>query len=124
MNLKFLRNCKIVEGLTASCKKPFNVCQDCSNWSGATRKIEFNSRCAKVAGSEDGKIVLVMQSKLELGSKDKNVKEAAFTVLLLFSENDIHVKEIIGMSVGDMIQGYYFKLDTDGYSLLKEYTVK
>ena len=53
---------RMINSITMSCKKPYVFTQDCSAWSGATRKITVDDYDVVVAGSEDGSTILVMDS--------------------------------------------------------------
>ncbi|MCW1885314.1 hypothetical protein OKA04_11285 [Luteolibacter flavescens] len=53
-----------VSGLTATCSNPYPLTQSCNIWSGAARRIEVGGQKLKIAGSADGKIILIRDAGL------------------------------------------------------------
>lgn len=123
-----------VSAAAASCQSPYELTQDCSIWSGAKREIQIEGFAVRIAGSFDGRTVLVM---------DKNWLLNAFKTGLVFETKDfaseanntsfdavkntllangIKVERVVTMASLGSIYGYYLFLDSDGYSLLKRYT--
>lgn len=43
-----------ISAITMGCGKPFELTQDCSMWSGPTKKIEVGGQVIKVAGNAEG----------------------------------------------------------------------
>jgi hypothetical protein len=105
-----------------SCKKPYKLDQDCSIWTGAKRTIRINEKEINVAGSADGKIVLIMDNKLvtdnaKLSLCCRLVKEKLLA-------NGIGIIKITKFIMGKKDYAYIFDLDNDGYSFLKNLTVE
>ncbi|MCB1666702.1 MAG: hypothetical protein KDI24_00010 [Pseudomonadales bacterium] len=48
-----------VSAIGMSCKKPFALTQDCSNWSGPTKKISLGGQEVKVAGNAEGTVTVM-----------------------------------------------------------------
>ncbi len=114
--------------LGMSCKKPHMLTQDCSGFSGATRLIEVSEFRFKMAGSEDGAIVLMMGAKPNSDAwKGKSAETAnvAYEVTKkLLLDNGINISSVEPVSSGSMLSGYVIKTDGDAYALLSESTVE
>ena len=126
-----------ISSISMSCKKPYELKQDCSIWSGATRTISIEGFDVKIAGSEQEDIVLVMDAHLYTHSAlegltwhlaedyhsvaSNNSFEAVRKVLL---ENGITILRVRPLKSFGNIDGYALELDSDGYSLLKGYSKK
>lgn len=111
-----------ISALTTTCKKPYKLDQDCSSWSGAKRTIKINEKEIKVAGSTDGKIILIMDKQFvpddaRLSSCFQLVKEKLLS-------NGIGIIKVTKLVTGKKDYGYILELNGDGYSILKNYTVK
>lgn len=48
-----------VSAIFMTCGSPFALTQDCSNWSGPTKKISIGGQEVKVAGNENGTITVM-----------------------------------------------------------------
>lgn len=119
-------------GLT--CEKPYPLSQDCSYWSGGTRKVEIEGFEVKIAGSADGTTVLVIDSgwspgllesglmfeRVDVGSVTKRTSFDVIKNTLL--ENDITISEVVPVTAFGTVAGYYLILGSDGYAVLKKHT--
>lgn len=109
-----------LSGGTLTCNKPYKFEQDCSFWSGAKRFIKIKERKIKVAGSDDGKIILV-EDKLFTNN------ESMFACFELVREElqskGISVVKVIKVMTMNRVWGCILELDGDGYSILKNYSV-
>ncbi len=52
-----------ISAIGMGCNKPHTLTRDCSGFSGATRLIEISDFRFKIAGSEDGTIILMTGAK-------------------------------------------------------------
>lgn len=100
-----------------SCKKPFVLEQDCSSWSGPTRRIEVRGVTIKVAGSADGRTIALMSSS---AWKPQFPLEGYAAVEAELRSHNMEIRNITTIETFGTIQGYIFELDRDGYSILKE----
>jgi hypothetical protein len=114
-----------------SCKDPYLLEQDCSNFLGATRKVMVGNRRVAVAGSKDGTIVLLMEPDTastvlanQVGfhnpAHDEAVNENYRVVRAYFDSKSVSVKRVRAVRAPERIDGYILELGSDGYSLLKE----
>ena len=128
---------KPVKPFWMTCKKPYALEQDCSIWSNfSKKKLRIDGYDLRVAGSKDGKTILVM----ERGTKTVNFNDALsgnsslnssyHSIAKVLQDNGIVVntvrplKETAGVSTGTNLSGYFLLLEQDGYSILDQYKVK
>ncbi len=105
-----------------SCKKPYKLDQDCSSFSGAKRTIKINEKEMNIAGSADGKIVMVTNNQIVT-----NKARLALCCCLIKEKllaNGIRIIKVTKFIVGNKEYAYIFDLDNDGYSFLKNFTVE
>ena len=134
--VKEATNKKFISTVSTSCAKPYSLEQDCSKWWGAKRMIDINGNKLKIAGTADGKIILVM---------DKSPIASAFKAGLAYPFHDSYSKgnsdnfQVIkyelqnqGVEIVDVrpmgsfgsLDGYFLVLNKDGYSALKMFSVE
>ena len=70
---------EILSTFRVTCNNPYQLTQDCSNAMGARRTIRIADRKIKIAGSEDGKTILIMDAH--------PIRNAALTGATLFMYN-------------------------------------
>lgn len=119
----------------ASCNKPYDITQDCNFFTGAEREIELNGYKAKVAGSENGKVILIvgdghllnsMSDAFTLGYNDSRTepsKKALNFIKRKLQKEGIQIIKITKLMSRGGIDGYFLELDGDGYSILKKYSL-
>ncbi len=75
----------------------------------------------RIAGSDDGKVVLVTHGRL---IRDPSVV-ACFQLVRheLLTKAGIHVLNVVKVVYSGRVGGFILELDGDGYSFLKNYTV-
>jgi len=112
-----------VSGISASCKKPYHLTQDCSWTVGAKRKIDISGQKASIAGSEDGHVVLVMGYKVTGDVKGEKLRRAFNEIVIYLESKDINIIKLKKMELMNAPYGYYLELDGDGYSLLKKLSI-
>jgi hypothetical protein len=119
-----------------SCSRPYAFSQDCLSGYRATRDIQLHDRKMKIAGSEDGKLILVMDEKyysdsmkraFSLGISDAGTDQAmqcGRIVESFFKAKNLKIVKKLKMVEMGSVAGFIFELEDDGYSLLKEYTIE
>jgi hypothetical protein len=122
-----------INAVTMTCNRPYVLKQDCSIWNGATRRITIDGFHVKVAGSEDGTVVLVMDANMlgnQFGdfftinspSHSEASNHSYHAVRRVLDEAGIEVIRVRPLrSFGD-INGYVLELAADGYSLLRTFS--
>lgn len=134
-----IKNKNVIEKIPVgfvTCKKPYLLEQDCSYFSGATRTVEFDGHKLRIAGSNDGRILMVTEDSpilhgvtdgLTLGfsdtRSDANIECFEVVKVKLLSSNINIIRTIKIVDGYGRIDGYLLELDSDGYSLLKEYSI-
>jgi hypothetical protein len=127
-----------VNAVHVTCKKPYLLEQDCSNWSGAKRKILIDDYQCKIASSDDGTVILIMTSaktgeatEEELRSPTSHLLTKANNRCLELISSELSKHEITILKTVEMelnlssyleTCGYFLELDGDGYSILKQFT--
>jgi hypothetical protein len=105
-----------------SCKKPYPLERDCSWISGPTRKIEISGLQLKVAGSSDGRVIVVIpddQTKHAFKGDLPNASvKAAFEVAAELESQGVKIVRQIPIVTSGQAAGYVLELESDGYSLL------
>lgn len=138
-----VRDSKGVEPLTTvfvSCDRPYSLKQDCSFWEGASREITIGKWHLKIAGSADGRVVMVMPTigdviqaaatdgmleGLGLWTQEHNFVtwQANFYYRMIkreLNKKGITVTKAIPLVTGRDVDGYILELDGDGYSMIKK----
>jgi hypothetical protein len=121
-----------------SCKKPYQLEQDCSSLKHAKRKIVINNYGCNIAASRDGIVILIETpakiseaTEEEIMAQDSYLTEKANKRCLELinselSKNNINiikkVEIIFYQGSHPEIFGYFLELDDDGYSILKQFT--
>ena len=117
-----------ISAIGMGCNKPHTLTQDCSGFSGATRLVEIADFRFKIAGSDDGTIVLMMGAKPNSDAwKGKSTETAnvAYELTKKFLlDNKISITAAEPVSSGSMLAGYVITTDGDAYQLLKEKSVE
>jgi hypothetical protein len=119
-----------------TCSKPYKLTQDCSFWTGAARDIAINGLEIKICGNDGGDVVVVMDGNATANyfkefftlnhenyhSDGTNNSFEAVKKVLLKAGVEIYRVRVIYNPQG--IDGYVLELSSDGYSLLKKYSIK
>lgn len=117
-----------ISAIGMGCNKPYVLTQDCSGFSGATRLIEVADFQFKIAGSEDGSVVLMMGAKPTSDAwsgKSSETANIAYEVTKkALAENGITVTKAEPVSSGSMLAGYVISTTGDAYKVLREMTVE
>ena len=124
-----------ISTLWMTCSNPYVLTQNCSAWNGAAKEIEINGFEINIAGSENGKVVLVMDSDwlsnvlgdvFTLNSPTHSeATNTSFDVIKnVLKEKGIVLKKVIPVQSSGNIDGYIVELGSDGYKELLPYSVK
>jgi hypothetical protein len=107
-----------VSAVSMSCTSPYALTQDCSAWSGAALRIKLKDRVVKVAGSADGKTILVMTDQKTLPTQYET-EQAADSVQEVAIARGVKLVKLEALAIGGSVPGYILTFDSDVYSLLK-----
>ncbi len=111
-----------IPGSWMTCNRPYIFTQNCSTWSGATREIEINGVEMKIAGTADGRVVLVFPTNVNShafrGDLNQASGRAVHEVYVQLQADGVAIEHKIPVKSGGNFMGYVLELDRDGYSLL------
>ena len=117
-----------ISAIGMGCKKPYELVQDCSGFSGASRLVEVSDFQYKIAGSQDGSIVLMMgatpNSDAWSGKDTEKANVAYELTKKLLLDNGIGVSKAEPVSSGSLLAGYVITTDGDAYEVLSKYTIE
>ena len=117
------KNMETVGNLKVTCNNPYPLARDCSSLSGASRKIKIDAIPFKIAGSADGKVVLLRGINLFVPGKYQASLEGGLdAVITVLERHNIGVNKIVGITSWKDTLGYFLELDRDGYSILENYS--
>jgi hypothetical protein len=97
--------------------------QDCSKIIGATRHIIIDEIELRIAGSADGRVLFVM-SKPTLSPDTQALKRGANAVKNFLLSKGVVIIESKAIYGDNIIVGYHYTFNVDGYSYLKALTIK
>jgi hypothetical protein len=107
-----------IGGIGMTCGSPYKLERDCSNWSGPTRQVTLEARTLQIAGSKDGRVVVVMSPDTMSSNSNHFANVRYVSVKQWLGEQGIKVTRVRAITTLGEILGYAMELDGDGYSLL------
>ena len=122
-----------INTISMTCQSPYELAQDCSGWSGATRTVMIDGFEVKVAGSADGKVILVMDAHLmantfsDIGllnspTNSKASNDSFYAVRSLMTAAGIQIQRVRPLRSFGNVNGYILELTSDGYTVLKHHS--
>ena len=108
---------KTHNSFSVTCKKPYQLTQDCSSASGATRVAIIAGTSIKLAGSVDGHIIMLMNNqtlKVDTGKLNKVAGE----IKTIGQEKGFNLQATEVAVLAGEIESYFFIYDGDLYSQL------
>lgn len=114
---------EIISAVTMTCDKPYQLGQDCSK-KRPNRTIRIGDQEMKIAGSNDGKVVLIMNMQERF--IDDASALACFELVRneLLAKGGITVQKAVNVMWARKIRGFFLELDGNGYSFLRNYSVE
>lgn len=107
-----------VSAASMSCSEPHKLEQDCSIWSGAALVVQPERLAVKVAGTADGRIVLV-QTTVAVLPPQLLAEQAADAVLVFARAQGASLTKMEALAIGHHVPGYILHFDRDVYTALK-----
>jgi hypothetical protein len=104
-----------------SCSHPVELERDCSSWSGAKREIELDGVPMKLAGSADGRHVLVLRltnSAAATGRLDEESRQAYLAIAKALRQRGVGIVAVTPIETSGKRVGYLLELDRNGYDVL------
>ena len=107
--------------LSMTCTDPYEFVQDCSGFSGPTLRVKLRDLTVKVAGSSDGRIILVISQGVQ--PTQYLTEQAADAVQAEATTVNAKVLRIEGVALGGHVPGYILHFDKDVYTTVKKSAV-
>jgi hypothetical protein len=105
--------------VSVTCTEPYVLVHGCSSWSGASQRVRLNGLDAKVAGTADGKIILVMTDSSGLPTQYQT-EQVADAVQERAKATGAKLLKIEAFAIGSSVPGYFLHFDKDVYSELNK----
>ena len=126
----YVPDAKGTEAISATamtCSRPYELPQDCSSWSGATREIAIGDVNMKIAGSSDGRIVLLSGPRPNVDTlKGSHTQITNFAYEIVKSElvdAGLEIVKVEPVASMGSLYGYVIELDGDAYSVLRAHSI-
>ena len=117
-----------ISALRMNCDEPYKLTQDCSGITEAARLIEISELQFKIAGIDDGSIVLIMGAKQKSDARSENRAETANVAYELSKtyllKNGVTVEFVEPVSSGGLLAGYVITTDGNAYEFLRRMSVE
>lgn len=111
---------KPINGITMTCKKPYKLSQDCSFITGPKRKIKLKNIEFKIAGSADGKIILIAGKWFR-----SDIAAVAYNEIKnIFAKQNIKIEKVRPLKIFRKTDGYVIVANKNAYQVLSSYTIK
>lgn len=117
-----------VSAIGMGCNKPYKLTRSCSGFSGATREVRLSGVEFKIAGTEDGTVVLIMNARqLSNAARGKSTEASniAYEVAKKhLVDRGVEIRLVEPVASGSLLAGYIVTTDADGYALLSEFATE
>lgn len=111
-----------MSGALATCSSPYRLTQTCNLWSGAARNIEVGGRKLRIAGSADGKIILIKDAALipkeSVTSRGSTAYQAVKQALGAAGVRILKQRDLT--APGGKMMGFFLETDGDAYRVLTQ----
>ena len=109
-----------VSAITLSCGKPFALTQDCSIWSGPTKKINVGGKDIKVSGNADGTITVMFGQE-----KSTQATNLAYDLLKReLVERGYEITSVTPIESAGLMFGYAIETTEPNYQVWEEFAVE
>jgi len=111
-----------VSAIGMSCKKPFELTQDCSGWSGPAKKISVGGQEVKVAGNADGTTTAMFGKN---NSKATQTSNLGFDLLKRELVNrGYEIAKVTPIESAGLMFGYAIETTEPSYQIWDEFKVE
>lgn len=111
-----------MSGALATCNSPYRLTQSCNIWSGAARNIEVGGRKLRIAGSADGRIILIKDAALlpkeSVTSRGSSAYQAVKQALGTARVRILKQRDLT--APGGKMMGFFLETDGDAYRVLTQ----
>ena len=111
-----------VSALGMSCGKPFALTQDCSGWSGPTKKINVGGHQVKVAGNEAGTVTVLFGENNSKATQTSNLGYELLKRELVTKGYEI--TKVTPIESAGLMFGYAIETSEPSYRVWEEFAVK
>lgn len=111
-----------VSAVAMSCGKPFALTQDCSMWSGPTKKISVGGHDVKVAGNAEGTVTVMFG---ENNTKATQTSNLAYDLLKReLVSRGYEITRVTPIESAGLMFGYAIETTEPNYPLWEEFAVE
>ena len=111
-----------INGALATCSSPYPLSQSCNLWSGAARPIQVGGRKLRIAGSADGRIILIKDAALvpkeSVTSRGSSAYQAVQQALGAARVRILKQRDLT--APGGKMMGFFLETDGDAYHVLTQ----
>ncbi|MBI5278767.1 MAG: hypothetical protein HY854_20210 [Burkholderiales bacterium] len=111
-----------ISGFSMSCTVPYVLTQNCSPSGGASLKVQIRDQVARIAGTADGRTVIVMtDAAIPTQAKAEQAAEAVGAVVETTGARLLKMEALAVMGAG--VLGYVLHFDRDVYTSLRRFAM-
>ena len=110
---------EIIGAIKMGCKKPYRL-TDCNVFSGPKKKIVVAGVPLKVAGTEDGKVI-VMFSRSTINPNTQQINTGYEMIKKELSSNGIDIARVKPVASGKALFGYAIETEQPAYHLMEQF---
>ena len=111
-----------ISAIAMGCNKPFELTQDCTIWSGPTKKISVDGHPVKVAGSSDGTITVMFGGGTAKSTQNSNVGYELLKKALI--QRGYVISSVTPIESGGIMFGYAIETSEPSYRLWDEFAIE
>ncbi|MEX2961554.1 hypothetical protein [Microbulbifer sp. TYP-18] len=108
-----------ISAIGMTCNSPYKLEQDCSSLSGPTKKVFISGVEMKVAGTSDGKVIVMFGAS----SISPNMQEINTSYELIKRElvsNEVDILKVTPVISSNILFGYAIETDKSAYSFISK----
>jgi|SRR5690554_2207994 len=109
-----------VDAIAMTCNAPYQLTRDCNPVRGPGAKLEIAGIEMKIAGSEDGKLI-VLSAGSALDRRGEGANEAYRLVETVLSEHQVQVTRLVPLVSANILKGYAITTDIPAYGKFEPY---
>ncbi len=113
---------KSVSAIGMGCKKPFALTQDCSGWSGPTKKISVGGHEVKVAGNGAGTVTVLFGENSSKATQTSNLGYELLKRELV--TRGFEITNVTPIESAGLMFGYAIETTAASYKIWDDFAVK
>lgn len=110
-----------VSAIGMGCGRPFALTQDCSGWSGPTKKINVGGQTIKVAGNESGTITVLFGDRPTRGQSSNVAYDLMRRELV---SRGFEIMKVTPIESTGVMFGYAIETTSPSYHIWNEFAVE